>query len=146
MNDPLDRLLDLDAPTPSPGFDDHVAEALAHTNRLEEAALDDLLALDQPVPSAGFDARVQAALGEHRAAKVIPFRRRALPLWIGLAAAAVAAVFVLRQPTDRLPDQDVARMADLELLEAYDEVAWLDGLQDPETFDLVLGLEQLEAP
>ena len=150
----LERLLDLDAPTPSEGFDAELSQALANARLAEDEALDALLGLDQPRPSAGFDGRVQAALARARAeedqeapktAKVLPFVRRRASLWVGLAAAAAVAAFVL--PTlwrraEPVPDQDVAMMAHLELLEAYDELAVLDGIEDADTFDLLLELDE----
>jgi hypothetical protein len=66
-----------------------------------------------------------------------------------LAAAAAVAIFVLAprgttgDAEDPFPGAEPEMLAQLDLLENYNEVEAFDGLQDEETFDLVASLDDL---
>lgn len=104
---------------------------------MNDADLDRLLDADRPEPSPGFDARFRRRL---RA----PRRRRRVAV-VALAALAAALVLWLRRPVEPVvPPDDAPMIAHLELLEHYGELEVLEALEDPETFELVAKLDELE--
>ena len=140
-----------------------------------EPSLRALLDADQPEPSADFDLRFRFHLrqveGEDFALRVpsVDFRVPALPkhaspiidaalaskpftpgrFWRigGLAAAAllVTAIFSFRAAVLDPPDEDVAMVAQLELLENYGPVEAYEGLQDDDAFEVVAALDTFSA-
>ena len=146
----VEALLDADDPQPSAGFDAAFKARLAADG---ESRLDALLTLDDPRPSAGFDAAVKAGLADaDRGAKVLPFGRIA---WIAVPLAAAAALIFWLRPVPVEPESlpaepalaaasQIEMLDDLELLEHLDEIAVLDGLEDPEIFAMVAQLDTLE--
>ena len=192
------RLLALDAPEPSPDFDERFRDRLTALRIIERAErvdvdeveqveeadgpsrsaaakLDALLAVDQPEPSAGFDAGMRFRLRREMAAdtdqrmtsadvlripalphhempildaarKSKPFSRAGFIRVAILAAASLAATvwFTLKEQELDPPDEELAMVAHLDLLENYEEVETYDALEDEDTFEVVAALDTLE--
>ncbi len=154
----LDHLLDQDQPEPSGGFDERFWHRWSQAD--VEGEVEDLVDADRPEPSPGFDARaaerLSAVTGSGRPERLRqpprPQPRRRRRRWWGaaaatLAAGALAAAMLLSVGADApLPEapQQLAMLANLELLEDYGPIEVLDALEDPETFELVAMLDELE--
>ncbi|MCB9540906.1 MAG: hypothetical protein H6703_00475 [Myxococcales bacterium] len=140
----LDSALDGDAPGPGAGFDARFFERLAAEGA---ADLDAALDADAPGPGAGFDERVRAAIAaeEAKGARVLRFPRRwAVGAVLAAAAAALLWVFARAGGAPEVPASELGLLAEMELLEVYDEMQVLDGIEDDETFELVAMLHTLD--
>lgn len=146
----LDALLDADGAAPSAGFDAGFAARLAGEAGDGEGRLDALLDADGVAPSAGFDARVLAAVADEPASgRLLLFPRRWAvgAIGVALAAAAALALWVVASrdgASGEVPAGELAMMHHLDLLEVYDELRVLDGIEDDETFELVAMLHRLD--
>lgn len=158
----LDALLDADQPAPGTDFDARFFERFAATHG---PGLDDLLDADRPSPGDDFDASFLARLAaEHQqatepegapepsdGARVLRFRRRwaAIGTAVGTLMAAAAALALWLLPTqtglDDLSSDELGLLANLELLEVYDELQMLDALEDEATFEMVAQLHTIES-
>lgn len=164
----LDDLLDADRPAPSAAFDGRFEARLAADG---DARLDDLLDADAPRPSADFDARFMARLeaeasaepsaagtgaagadapSESSGARVLQFRRRwaVMGTAVGALVAMAAALALWLLPADSgfdaLSTDDLGLLANLELLEVYDELQVLDAIEDESTFEAIALLHTLD--
>ena len=133
-DDALDGLLSLDQPTPGPDFDVQLQFKLRRE-----------LALDSEMRLPPVDVLRVPRLPQHngplfeRASRPHPFTRARK---LKLAGAAVVALALSAVLGDRLesslpPDEDLALVAHLDLVEAFEEVSVFDALQDEETFEVV---------
>ncbi|MEZ4432723.1 MAG: hypothetical protein R3F65_09940 [bacterium] len=139
----LDRLLDADAPEPGAGFDARFFVRLAAVGA---ADLDAALDADAPGPGPGFDERVRAAIAaeQTQGARVLRFPRRWVVGAVLAAAAALLWVFARAGGAPEVPASELGLLAEMELLEVYDEMQVLDGIEDDETFELVAMLHTLD--
>ncbi len=140
----LDTLLNADLPEPSSHFDARFWTRFAQEADTDAAVLDGLLGVDAPEPSIGFDAVFRCRFAQ----RATPWRwRRPATMGLALVGMAAAAVMFLLLPAEIpapvVPTVDPAMVAELELLELYDELQVLDALEDAETFELIAALHTL---
>ena len=136
----LDALLSSDRPLPSTGFD------RTYRNRLRRE-----MAADSGLRMPAADLLRVPSLPKHdspmfqRLRQGSPFTRRKFAVVAVMAAASLIVTFWFAQQEQALqpPDEELAMVAHLDLLENYEEVEVFEALRDEDVFDVVASLDSL---